>query len=234
MVDEEIYRRLPTLLIATVDKFAQMPWNGKVQMLFGQVEGYCSRHGFRSPEIEDADTHPKKDKYPPAKTTAHPLLRPPDLIIQDELHLISGPLGTLVGLYETAVDKLCSWEVERQDRPAQADRLHGDDPQGRGPDPRHVPAGGPRLPAQRARRAGQLLRPPAAPERGHARSPLHRHLRPRPQAQGRPDPGLRRPAVRGPVPLREEGLRQGGGPVDDPDRLLQLDAGTGRDAAAGR
>ncbi len=37
VVDEEIYRRLPTLLIATVDKFAQMPWNGKVQMLFGHV-----------------------------------------------------------------------------------------------------------------------------------------------------------------------------------------------------
>ncbi len=112
VVDEEIYRRLPTLLIATVDKFAQMPWNGKVQMLFGQVEGYCPRHGFRSPEIEDADSHPKKDKYPAAKTTSHPLLRPPDLIIQDELHLICGPLGTLVGLYETAVDKLCSWEVD--------------------------------------------------------------------------------------------------------------------------
>jgi hypothetical protein len=111
VVDEEIYRRLPALLIATVDKFAQMPWNGKVQMLFGHVEGYCSRHGFRSSEIEDADSHPKRDKYPPARTTAHPPLRPPDLIIQDELHLISGPLGTLVGLYETAVDKLCSWEV---------------------------------------------------------------------------------------------------------------------------
>ena len=111
VVDEEIYRRLPALLIATVDKFAQMPWNGKVQMLFGQVDAYCDRHGFRSPEIEDADSHPRRDRLPAAKSTAHPLLRPPDLIIQDELHLISGPLGTLVGLYETAVDHLCSWEV---------------------------------------------------------------------------------------------------------------------------
>ena len=50
VVDEEIYRRLPSLLITTVDKFAQMPWNGAVQMLFGQVDGYCERHGFRSPD----------------------------------------------------------------------------------------------------------------------------------------------------------------------------------------
>lgn len=111
VVDEEIYRRLPTLLIATVDKFAQMPWNGAVQMLFGQVDGYCTRHGFRSPEIDDSDSHPAKYGLPTAKTIPTNPLRPPDLIIQDELHLISGPLGTLVGLYETAVDKLASWEV---------------------------------------------------------------------------------------------------------------------------
>ncbi len=119
VVDEEIYRRLPTLLIATVDKFAQMPWKGEVQMLFGQVNGLCERHGFKSPEIEDASSHPKsKLGMPSAKTLEHGPLRPPDLIIQDELHLISGPLGTLVGLYETAIDKLCTWEVDgKQVRP---------------------------------------------------------------------------------------------------------------------
>ncbi|QDU21718.1 DISARM system helicase DrmA [Urbifossiella limnaea] len=111
VVDEEIYRRLPSLLITTVDKFAQMPWNGAVQMLFGQVDGYCERHGFRSPEIEDANSHNKKGDLPAAKTIPQNPLRPPDLIIQDELHLISGPLGTLVGLYETAVDHLCTWDV---------------------------------------------------------------------------------------------------------------------------
>ncbi len=111
VVDEEIYRKLPALLIATVDKFAQMPWKGPVGMLFGQVNAKCDRHGFRSPDLEDSDTHPKKDRFPPAKSHAHAPLRPPDLVIQDELHLISGPLGTLTALYETAVDELSSWTV---------------------------------------------------------------------------------------------------------------------------
>ena len=114
VVDEEIYRWLPSLMIATVDKFAQMPWKGETQMLLGRVNSYCPRHGFRSPEIVDTDSHPSKGPLPATKTVPVGPLRPPDLIIQDELHLISGPLGTLVGLYETAVDELCTWEVDGQ------------------------------------------------------------------------------------------------------------------------
>lgn len=113
VVDEEVYRRLPSLLIATVDKFAQMPWKGEAQMLFGRVNGYCSRHGYRSPDIEDKNSHPADKVFglPSAETEEKCCLRPPDLIIQDELHLINGPLGTLVGLYETAVDSLCNWTL---------------------------------------------------------------------------------------------------------------------------
>ena len=111
VVDEEIYRLLPDLLIATVDKFARMPWQGQTQMLFGRVTGYCKRHGYISPEFDDTGQHRAKRKLPAVKLQPTPWLRPPDLIIQDELHLISGPLGTLVGLYETTVDALCSWQL---------------------------------------------------------------------------------------------------------------------------
>ena len=112
VVDEEIYRRPPSLLIATVDKFAQMPWKGETQMLFGKVNEICDRHGFLSPEVEDGKSHPARNGLPSVKNRPHAFLRPPDLIIQDELHLISGPLGSMVGLYESAVDELCSWVVE--------------------------------------------------------------------------------------------------------------------------
>ncbi len=115
VVDEEIYHRLPALLIATVDKFAQMPWNGRVAALFGQVNGYCERHGYLTPDTDHpAQSHPalKGGKHGSARVLPATPLRPPDLIIQDELHLISGPLGTLVGLYEAAVDHLACWDLD--------------------------------------------------------------------------------------------------------------------------
>jgi hypothetical protein len=102
LVDEEIYRECPSMLIATVDKFAQMPWNGQIQALFGRVEEECTRCGFLTPDSDHSSAHGPELVHPTEK------LAPLDLIIQDELHLISGPLGTLVGLYETAVNALSS------------------------------------------------------------------------------------------------------------------------------
>ena len=49
VVDEEVYRLLPALVIATVDKLARMPWEGRVQALFGQVSRRCERHGYLTP-----------------------------------------------------------------------------------------------------------------------------------------------------------------------------------------
>ena len=79
VVDEDLYRAQPTLVIATADKFATLPWVRDAHKLFAV-----------------------DDRFPP-----------PEMIIQDELHLISGPLGTLAGLYEAAVDILCTHDDVR-------------------------------------------------------------------------------------------------------------------------
>jgi hypothetical protein len=118
-VDEEVYRLVPSLVIATVDKFAQLPWLGQTRTLFGRVNRRCTRHGYRTADLdtyghEEADSHTKKGVLPAAHTVTCDPMRPPDLIIQDELHLIAGPLGTMVGLYESAVDRLASWTVGGQ------------------------------------------------------------------------------------------------------------------------
>ncbi|ELR96530.1 DISARM system helicase DrmA [Gloeocapsa sp. PCC 73106] len=96
-VDETIYRRLPCFIIATVDKFASLPWVGQTAALFGKVTYFREAEGFYGPAEPDKR----------GRLLTQPL-PPPDLIIQDELHLISGPLGTMVGLYETAIDTLCN------------------------------------------------------------------------------------------------------------------------------
>lgn len=115
-VDEEIYRLMPALVIGTVDKLAQLPWRGQAGMIFGIANRRCSRHGFRHPDLDSitkcTDQHRKTDRLDAAATSEVVQPRPPDLIIQDELHLISGALGTMVGLYETMVDELCSWDLD--------------------------------------------------------------------------------------------------------------------------
>jgi hypothetical protein len=100
-VDEQIYRRLPCFLIATIDKFAALPWVGKTSSLFGNVSTYqmptgSAAAGFWGPA----------EKGTGGLKIPHGRLLPPALVIQDELHLISGPLGTLAGLYETVIEGL--------------------------------------------------------------------------------------------------------------------------------
>ena len=97
-VDEPIYRRLPAFLIATVDKFAALPWVGETGAFFGHVDRFEDGVGFYG-AAEPSEGRPLGNGWS---------LDPPDLIIQDELHLISGPLGTVAGLYEAAIDQLAS------------------------------------------------------------------------------------------------------------------------------
>lgn len=93
LCDEEIYQHPPALLFGTVDKFAQLAHkvssktthrNKDSRRLFGQ--GNWERNKPQNGYI------------------------PPDLIIQDELHLLLGPLGSAVALFESAVDQLCTRE----------------------------------------------------------------------------------------------------------------------------
>ena len=105
VVDQEIYRDPPSLVLATVDKFAQMAWNGRIRALFGRVDRHCPRHGY----IGEGESHQARHRETVGLPAAvvHELkspLAPPDLIIQDELHLIAGPLGSLVGIYESVID----------------------------------------------------------------------------------------------------------------------------------
>jgi hypothetical protein len=88
-----------------VDKFAMMPWRGDAGMLFGRATHMTEQRAF--------GVMHKPDKG--AKVLPEGLY-PPELIIQDEMHLISGPLGTMVGLYETAIDYLSEREIEGKRR----------------------------------------------------------------------------------------------------------------------
>ncbi len=78
VVDEDVYDYRPTMVIGTIDKFAMLAWRPRARSLFGL----------------DMDGQRR--------------VSPPGLIIQDELHLIAGPLGSLAGLYETTIEHLCT------------------------------------------------------------------------------------------------------------------------------
>ena len=85
-MDEDIYLNPPTILLATADKFVQAAYNPSAKFAGEGFDAYTVRR-LLGMEKEERDTAPL----------------PPDVIIQDELHLLSGPLGTMAGLLETAL-----------------------------------------------------------------------------------------------------------------------------------
>ncbi len=78
VVDDDLYEVRPTLVIGTIDKFAMLAWKPEARAIFG--------------------IGPDGDR----------ICSPPGLVIQDELHLISGPLGSMSGLYEGVIEDLCT------------------------------------------------------------------------------------------------------------------------------
>ena len=104
-VDEQVYGRLPTMVVSTVDKLARIPFEPKSGALFGNVDHHNCVSGYYRLTNNHPEPAGRSDKNY-AKMSKK--VRRPDLVIQDELHLIDGPLGSMVGIYEAAVDHLCS------------------------------------------------------------------------------------------------------------------------------
>jgi hypothetical protein len=89
-------------VIATVDKFAGLPWLAEAGAFFGNVdrEDQWGFYGAADPIGVGR------------RLDSGASLLPPALIIQDELHLISGPLGTVAALYEVVLDRLATRRKE--------------------------------------------------------------------------------------------------------------------------
>ncbi len=95
LFDDDIYKFPPTLLFGTVDKFAAFA--NKVSTESGDINQDSRRlvgKGYGGRNIQRN-------------------VLPPELIIQDELHLLLGPLGSSVGLFEKSIDILCSYTDEQ-------------------------------------------------------------------------------------------------------------------------
>ena len=112
-VDDQIYRHAPTVVIATVDKFARLPFEPQAGILFGNAEWFHYLSGYYRLVTDHPDPQGKPTERLYGEVGMGRRLAPPSLIIQDELHLIEGPLGSLVGLYETCIDFLASRKKDK-------------------------------------------------------------------------------------------------------------------------
>ncbi|MGL4622918.1 MAG: helicase-related protein [Chroococcidiopsis sp.] len=107
IVDEDIYSRLPTLLVGTLDKIANITFRPASRTLFGAVSNICSLHGF----VANCTCHKQSSVGGCTRRDLKTLSTPPvdsgiPLIFQDELHLLREELGTFDGHYEALIDAI--------------------------------------------------------------------------------------------------------------------------------
>jgi Helicase conserved C-terminal domain len=105
-VDAQVYGHCPSMVVSTVDKFARLAFEPRAASIFGNVTKYSSTWGYFREEAPPETGSLQLGDFVPVE-----LFLPPPLIIQDELHLIEGPLGSMVGLYEAGIDLLASYTM---------------------------------------------------------------------------------------------------------------------------
>jgi len=103
VVDNEIYRYLPCVIVSTIDKLAGVGNQRKLAQIFGQVDGRCVVHGYYKAKCcqKECTDRNRLQVGTPSGLTG------PTLFVQDELHLLKEGLGTFDAHYETFVQRLC-------------------------------------------------------------------------------------------------------------------------------
>ncbi len=100
IVDNEIYRYLPSLVVSTIDKMAMVGLSGDFKAIMGQVRNRCLRHGL-TPYNRCLCANCRDEVIPLKKPLKDPI---PTLFIQDELHLVKESLGTFDAHYESFIN----------------------------------------------------------------------------------------------------------------------------------
>lgn len=98
VVDNEIYRYLPALVVGTIDKLAGLGNQRKISMLFGAVDGRCPVHGYLKQSCCQKNC---QDRASWTFDVAHQDVSGVTLFVQDELHLLKEGLGTFDSHYES-------------------------------------------------------------------------------------------------------------------------------------
>ena len=101
MVDDDIYRFIPSVIISTVDKMTAIGLNKRFHNLLCGASYKCPHHGFTGSSkclVDECNCTPADFQRVRMKDPA------PTLLIQDELHLIKESLGAYDSHYETLIE----------------------------------------------------------------------------------------------------------------------------------